>query len=60
MGMMEKSKFLNKMAIAKLIRTIQPRPEKPVWIQCPNCKVEWNELTPSGVCVECEEKSCDC
>lgn len=27
-----------------------------VWIQCPKCKVEYNKLTNSGVCVDCETK----
>lgn len=59
MGLLENSKYRNRSILHGIIKTIQENPENPKWIECPDCKVEWNKLTKAGICFNCSKNKGD-
>lgn len=53
MGMMERSKRKNADALAAVLKRCLPKDR--VWLVCKTCGREWPRLSPSGLCIECEE-----
>lgn len=54
MDMMNRSKAKNKYALDEIVKRLIPA--DGIAVKCPECHVEWNRLTPSGVCVNCEDQ----
>lgn len=39
---------------AKILERIIKRLDTGEWVKCPVCTVEWNRLTPNGICYNCD------
>jgi hypothetical protein len=36
------------------LEKIVKRLDSGAWVKCPKCNVEWNRLTPNGICYDCD------
>ena len=55
MGLSDALRRKNKDALRNILAGVQPNPDCPVWVKCPECKREWNKLEANGKCLTCNE-----